>query len=115
AQTPGISLPRVDVGGNTAGTQSPFRAYGLSGQTIATVDGVNITDLASGIGGYIDYGALAEAKIAAAGNSADVPVAGAAVTTVIKSGSNTHHGEAFAEGKIGEERVAIGVEDYPES
>ncbi len=99
AQTPGITLPRVDVGGNTAGTQSAYRAYGLSGQSITTVDGVNITDGSNAIGAYIDYGAMAEAKIAAAGNSAEVPVAGAAVTTVIKSGSNTHHGEFYTDFK----------------
>src|SRR4029079_5157048 len=29
AQTPGITMPRPDVGGNTAGTQSTYRAYGL--------------------------------------------------------------------------------------
>src|SRR5580765_5933962 len=68
AQTPGITLPRVDVGGNTAGTQSAYRAYGLSGQTITTVDGVNITDGSNGVGAYIDYGALAEAKVSGAGN-----------------------------------------------
>ena len=44
AETPGITMPRPDVGGNTAGTQSAYRAYGLSGQSITTVDGVNITD-----------------------------------------------------------------------
>ena len=44
AATPGITMPRADVGGNTAGTQSAYRAYGLSGQSITTVDGVNITD-----------------------------------------------------------------------
>ena len=99
AQTPGITLPRVDVGGNTAGTQSAYRAYGLSGQSITTVDGVNITDGSNAIGAYIDYGAMAEAKIAAAGNSAEVPVAGAAVTTVIKSGGNTHHGELYTDFK----------------
>ena len=90
AQTPGITMPRPDVGGNTAGTQSLYRAYGLSGQSITTVDGVNITSGADLVGAYIDYGALAEATVAAAGNSAEVPVAGAAVTTVIKSGGNTH-------------------------
>jgi hypothetical protein len=99
AQTPGITLPRVDVGGNTAGTQSAYRAYGLFGQSITTVDGVNITDGSNAIGAYIDYGAMAEAKIAAAGNSAEVPVAGAAVTTVIKSGGNTHHGELYTDFK----------------
>ena len=53
------------------------------------------------VGAYIDYGALAEATVAAAGNSAEVPVAGAAVTTVIKSGSNTPHGEVYADYKPG--------------
>jgi len=99
AMTPGITLPRVDVGGDTSGTQYPFRAYGLSGQTITTVDGVNVTDGSVGVGAHTDYGAIAEAKVAAAGHSAEVPVAGAAVTTVIKSGSNTHHGEFFTDFK----------------
>src|SRR4029450_8012416 len=88
-------------GGNAAGTQSPYRAYGLSGQSITTVDGVNITAGADDVGAYIDYGALAEARVAAAGNSAEIPVAGAAVTTVIKSGSNTPHGEFYADYKPG--------------
>jgi hypothetical protein len=97
AATPGITMPRVDFGGNTAGTASGFRAYGLAGQSITTVDGVNITVGSAGIGAYIDYGALAEANVSAAGNAADVAVVGAAVTAVIKSGSNTHHGEVFGD------------------
>jgi hypothetical protein len=92
-------MPRTDIGGNTAGTQSAYRAYGLSGQSITTVDGVNITVGSDGVGAHIDFGAMAEAKIAGAGNFADVPVAGAAVTTVIKSGSNTQHGELYADVK----------------
>ena len=112
AQTPGITLPRVDVGGNTAGTQSAYRAYGLFGQSITTVDGVNITDGSNAIGAYIDYGAMAEAKIAAAGNSAEVPVAGAAVTTVIKSGSNTHHGEFYTDFKPAGGKDYTGAEKF---
>jgi hypothetical protein len=112
AQTPGIAMPRPDVGGNTAGTQSSYRAYGLSGQSITTVDGVNITSGADLIGAYIDYGALAEATVAAAGNSAEVPVAGAAVTAVIKSGSNTQHGEFYADFKPGGHKPYDGVEHY---
>jgi hypothetical protein len=112
AQTPGIAMPRPDVGGNTAGTQSLYRAYGLSGQSITTVDGVNITSGADLIGAYIDYGALAEATVAAAGNSAEVPVAGAAVTTVIKSGSNTQHGEVYADFKPGGHKPYDGAEHY---
>src|SRR4029079_5067064 len=97
AQTPGITMPRPDVGGNTAGTQSTYRAYGLFGQSITTVDGVNITAGADDVGAFLDYGAIAEATVAAAGNSAEVPVAGAAVSTVIKSGSNKHSGEIYAD------------------
>jgi hypothetical protein len=112
AQTPGITMPRPDVGGNTAGTQSPYRAYGLSGQSITTVDGVNITAGADDVGAYIDYGALAEARVAAAGNSAEVPVAGAAVTTVIKSGGNTPRGEVYADYKPGGDKPFDGAENY---
>jgi hypothetical protein len=112
AQTPGIAMPRPDVGGNTAGTQSSYRAYGLSGQSITTVDGVNITSGTDQIGAYIDYGAIAEATVAAAGNAADVPVAGAAVTTVIKSGSNTPYGEVYADYKPGGHKRFDGAEHY---
>jgi len=112
AQTPGITMPRPDVGGNTAGTQSPYRAYGLSGQSITTVDGVNITAGADDVGAYIDYGALSEATVAAAGNSAEVPVAGAAVSTVIKSGSNTLRGELYADYKPGGDKPYDGAENY---
>jgi hypothetical protein len=112
AQAPGIAVPRPDVGGNTAGTQSSYRAYGLSGQSITTVDGVNITSGADMVGAYIDYGALAEATVAAAGNPAEVPVAGAAVTTVIKSGSNTQHGEVYADYKPGGHQPYDGAEHY---
>ncbi len=112
AQTPGIAMPRPDVGGNTAGTQSLYRAYGLSGQSITTVDGVNITSGADLIGAYIDYGALAEATVALAGNSAEVPVAGAAVTTVIKSGSNRQLGEVYADFKPGGHKRFDGAEHY---
>jgi hypothetical protein len=112
AQTPGIAMPRPDVGGNTAGTQSSYRAYGLSGQSITTVDGVDITSGADAIGAYIDYGALAEVTVAAAANSAEVAVAGAAVTTVIKSGSNTQHGEVYGDVKPGGHKRFDGAEHY---
>jgi hypothetical protein len=112
AQTPGITMPRPDVGGNTAGTQSSYRAYGLTGQSITTVDGVNVTAGADNVGAYIDYGALAEATVAAAGNSAEVPVAGAAVTTVIKSGGNAPQGELYADHKLGGRKRYAGGENY---
>ncbi len=112
SQTPGITVPRPDVGGNTAGTQSVYRAYGLAGQTITTVDGVNINAGADSVGAYIDYGALSEATVAAAANSADVAVAGAAVTTVIKSGSNNNDGELYADVKPNGDKPFEHAENY---
>jgi hypothetical protein len=98
SMTPGITMQRPDIGGNRAGEQSEYRAYGVLGQSKTTVEGVDIT-VRSGLGAYIDFGALAEAKVSGAGNAADVPGAGAAVTMVIRSGGNTHHGEFFADVK----------------
>ena len=114
AQTPGITMPRMDIGGNTAGTQSPYRAYGLSGQTITTVDGVNMTQgfNSEAMGAYLDFGALSGVQISAAGNAADVAVAGAAITTVIKSGSNRTHGEGFADVKPASSKRYDGTETY---
>jgi hypothetical protein len=114
AMTPGITMPRMDIGGNTAGTQSPYRAYGLSGQTITTVDGVNITQgfNSEAMGAFLDFGALGGVQISAAGNAANVAVAGAAVTTVIKSGSNTTHGEGFADIKPGSSKRYEGTENF---
>ena len=112
AMTPGITM-LPDVGGNTAGTQSAYRTYGLSGQSKWFVEGVDISSNADGgaatggVGTYTDYGALAEAKVSGAANSAEVALAGAAVTTVIKSGGNTQHGEFFADVKPN------GNKDYP--
>ncbi len=79
------------------GTQSGYRAYGLSGQVLISVDSVNATEADAGSGVYMDYGALEEVKVAAAANSAEVPVAGAVVTAVIKSGSNDRHGEVYSD------------------
>lgn len=113
AQTPGITMLLPDIGGNTVGTQPSYRVYGMDGQSSTTVDGVKVTTLRGDP--YTDFSAMAEAKVSGAGNSAEFAVAGAAVSTVIKSGSNTLHGEAFAEGKSGEDRVRFGAENYPES
>jgi hypothetical protein len=114
ALTPGITMPRMDIGGNTAGTQSPYRAYGLSGQTITTVDGVNITQgfNSEAMGAFLDFGSLGGVKISAAGNGADVAVAGAAITTVIKSGSNRTHGEGFADFKPANSKRYDGTENF---
>jgi hypothetical protein len=48
------AIPREPVG---------ISGLRLAGQSITTVDGVNITVGSGAIGAYIDYGALAEAQV----------------------------------------------------
>ena len=96
-QTPGVTVTGFDVGGSTAGTQKGYRGYGVSGQTWITVDGVSTTEGTSGAGMYYDYGAFSEITVQAAANSAEVAVPGVFTNTVIKTGGNKIHGEAFAD------------------
>ena len=67
ATTPGIRMTGVDVGGSHMGQSTGYQAYGMSGQSWQTVDGVMVTCF------YNDFGAVAEVQISAAGNSAEMP------------------------------------------
>jgi Carboxypeptidase regulatory-like domain/TonB dependent receptor-like, beta-barrel len=98
-ETPGVSITGTgfDVGGSTAGTQKGYRGYGVSGQTWITVDGVSTTEGTSGAGMYYDYGAFSEITVQAAANSAEVAVPGVYTNTVMKTGSNQIHGQAYAD------------------
>jgi hypothetical protein len=98
-ETPGVAITGTgfDVGGSTAGTQKGYRGYGVSGQTWITVDGVSTTEGTSGAGMYYDYGAFSEITVQAAANSAEVAVPGVYTNTVMKTGSNNIHGQAYAD------------------
>ena len=86
--TPSVTLNRVDVGGNTAGTQTTYFAYGYSGQNRPLIEGINTTEGTSGAGFYLDYGSFEEVFIGAAGNSAEMPNPGVITQFVSKSGGN---------------------------
>src|SRR5262249_2329878 len=60
AVTPGVSMSRIDVGGNRAGTQTRYTPYGYSGQNRVLVEGVNTTEGTSGRGVDVDYGSFEE-------------------------------------------------------
>jgi len=93
--TPGIAVKNFDVGSNSMGTQSNYRGYGVSGQVWITVDGVSTTEGTSGAGMYYDYSSFSEITVQAAANSAEVAVPGVYTNTVMKTGSNTLHGQAY--------------------
>jgi carboxypeptidase family protein len=93
AQAPGVR----DTLQALSPTSSPnFRAFGQSNQAYQSVDGVITTSpLLSQTGQYIDGTAFEEAVISTLGHDASVPTRGIALTTVVKSGSNNFHGQAF--------------------
>ncbi len=98
AEAPGMTVSRFDVGGSTAGTQTGFQAYGSGGQNRVQVDGANTTEGTDAAGFYFDYGAFEEISFGVS-NAADaqMPTPGVMINTVIKSGGNQIHGDAYAD------------------
>ena len=73
AVTPGVAVNRIDVGGNRAGTQAGYTAYGMSGQVRVLIEGINTTEGTGGAGFYCDYASLEEAFLGTSGQSAEMP------------------------------------------
>src|SRR5438046_10038160 len=76
AVTPSVQMSRIDVGGNRAGTQTGYTAYGFSGQNRVLVEGINTTEGTSGAGFYVDYGAFEEVFLGTIAQGADMPTQG---------------------------------------
>ena len=94
---PGIQVTAFDVGGSNMGTNTGFRAYGLSGQFNVRLDGVSTQELAGNLNLYIDYAALSEMQVSAAGNSAESNVPGAAINMTVRTGSNQLSGSFYTD------------------
>lgn len=88
AVTPAVQMARIDVGGNRAGTQTGYRAYGFNGQTRVLIEGINTTEGTSGAGFYFDYASLEEAFLGTSGQSAEMPNPGVQSQFIARSGSN---------------------------
>jgi hypothetical protein len=93
AVTPSVQLNRVDVGGNRAGTQSGYTAYGQTGQVRVLIEGINTTEGTGGAGFYFDYASLEEAFLGTSGQSAEMPNPGVQSQFIARSGSNSFQGE----------------------
>ncbi len=93
--TPGITITGVpDVGGSRTGDHENYRNYGSgnSGNWM-TIDGV----MTLGAFNYYDMGSLAEARIRAVGNDAEIPTSGVNFSAIVKSGGNQFHGSAMGQ------------------
>ena len=95
AVTPAVQLSRIDVGGNRAGTQTGYTAYGLNGQVRVLVEGINTTEGTAASGVYFDYGSVEEAFLGTAGQSAEMPTPGVQSQFVTRSGGNRFGGEIY--------------------
>jgi len=95
AVSPGVVMGRIDVGGNRAGTQTPYTAYGYNGQVRVLVEGINTTEGTGGAGFYFDYGSFEEAFLGTAGQGAEMPNPGVQSQFLGKSGGNRFQGEVY--------------------
>jgi len=95
ALTPGVGMSRIDVGGNRAGTQTGYTAYGFSGQNRVLVEGINTTEGTSGAGFYVDYGSFEEVFLGTIAQGAEMPTPGVQSQMLGKSGGNKFQGEIY--------------------
>ncbi len=109
AVTPSVTMGRIDVGGNRAGTQTGYTAYGFSGQNRVLVEGINTTEGTAGAGFYVDYGSFEEVFLGTIGQGAEMPTPGVQSQMLGKSGGNKFQGEFYTDyetnGMIGENIV----------
>jgi len=95
AVTPAVTMGRIDVGGNRAGTQTGYSAYGYGGQNRVLVEGINTTEGTSGAGFYVDYGSFEEVFLGTIGQGAEMPTPGVQSQMLGKSGGNKFQGELY--------------------
>jgi hypothetical protein len=95
AVTPAVQMSRIDVGGNRAGTQTGYTAYGFSGQVRVLIEGINTTEGTGAAGFYFDYSSLEEVFLGTSGQSAEMPNPGVQSQFIAKSGGNQFNGEYY--------------------
>jgi Carboxypeptidase regulatory-like domain len=97
AVTPAVQMSRIDVGGNRAGTQTGYTAYGFTGQVRVLIEGINTTEGTGGAGFYFDYSSLEEVFLGTSGQSAEMPNPGVQSQFIAKSGGNQFTGEGYVD------------------
>lgn len=98
AVTPAVQMGRIDVGGNRAGTQTAYTAFGYGHQdqqVQVLVEGINTTEGTGGAGIYGDYGAYEEVFVGTAGQGAEMPTPGVQSQFLSKSGGNQFKGNIY--------------------
>ena len=98
AESPAVTMARIDVGGSAAGTQTGYRTYDAQGgQNRVMIDGLVTTEGPNAIGVYVDYGAFEEVTAGTAGHGAEMGQPGVQTQMMIKSGGNQYHGSLYGD------------------
>ena len=125
ANTPGIALSKMDVGGNGALNLQEYTAYGLRATTGVNrneVEGIRVGGANGPNDNYLsDFASFSEIAIAAVGQTAAMPVPGTLAQYVSKSGGNAYHGSLYADFQndaleatnIDNDQIARGVSGGP--
>ncbi|MQA28991.1 MAG: TonB-dependent receptor [Luteitalea sp.] len=97
-QAPGIrtSATGFDVGGSHFTSTPSFNNFGRAGDNFELLEGV-MTSSPSGStqGVYVDFSTFEEANIQTVGNSAEMPLSGVWLNSIVKSGGNDFHGNLY--------------------
>ncbi len=125
ANTPGVALSKMDVGGNGALSLQEYTAYGLRATTGVNrndVEGIRVGGANGSQDNYLsDFASFEEIAITAVGQSAAMPVPGTLGQYVSKSGGNAYQGSVYADFQndalestnIDDSQIARGVSGGP--
>ncbi len=125
ANTPGVAMTKMDVGGNSALSLQEYTAYGLRATTGVNrneVEGIRVGGANGANDNYLsDFASFAEIAIKAVGQTAAMSVPGTLGQYVSKSGGDAYHGSLYADYQsdrlsatnIDLDQIALGVAGGP--
>jgi hypothetical protein len=95
-QAPGLR-GIIDIGGSNFSAVPAFHGWGQEGEYWSTLDGVLVSNFASNnaAGGYSDYSTFEETQAGGIAKGAEVPLRGASLGVIVKSGGNAFHGSGY--------------------
>ena len=95
AAAPAIQVAGFDVGGNTALAPRPFNAYGSSGYSRPTLEGIDINQHQR-YGFLLDYGSFDQAWVGLGAYGSQLPTPGVHLQVLAKSGGDRYRGSLYA-------------------
>jgi hypothetical protein len=94
---PGVTVDRVNIGGNSNGQQAGFGGHGSVATDAAwNLDGLVVTDMSAtgASASYYDFDAFQEIAVSTGGADLNMPGGGVGINFVTKRGTNKFHGGA---------------------